>query len=247
MRSDLMKNDMIQILGVTPIDEFPHCGSSQFCKEFCETDKLTIPCQKPDIKDMIEVCVSVSINGFKIICTPQGKKLIIDGVKHVKLMYSAYKSCQSVHCAHFDIPFCEFILLRHPFEKVVCINTAIEHICVHSINCRDVILSVIVLLCPVFKKHCHYIDPCSEDNHGCEDDCHHDNHECEDDCNDDNCECEDDCSCHEEHHNNCRKFPEESSCHEEHHKQYKIKDRENMEEKYDFSNCNTSYYYCDED
>lgn len=183
-----MSNEHIQISGISTISDYPDCQHKHPCKEFCETDKLCIPCQKPDIKDIIEIVVSVSITCFKIICTSEGKKLIIDGLKHIKLLYSADKSCESVHCAHFEIPFCQFILLTNPCDTVACIKTAIEHISVHKINCRDFAVSTIILLCPICERphydedHC---NPCDEDNH-------HKHFTCNEDYNSKDCDCSDD-------------------------------------------------------
>ena len=117
------------------------------------------------MKDIIEVIVSVSITSFKVISTTQGDKIIIDGFKHLKILYTADNDCTSVHSAHFDMPFCDFILLQTPCREVLCIEAAIEHIAAHQISCRGFAVCTIILLCPVFKEHpCtpHPPKPCDE-------------------------------------------------------------------------------------
>ena len=160
-----MNNNTIQVLGITPIQDYPSFPLKYPCKQVSQTDSLCIPCQKPDIKDIIQVTVSLSVTSFKVISTTQGDKLIIDGLKHIKIMYTANNDCSSVHSAHFDTPFCQFILLRNSCREVVCIETAIEHIAPHQISCREFAVCTIILLCPVFKKQPrppHPPKPCNE-------------------------------------------------------------------------------------
>ena len=175
-----MSNEMIQIMGLTPVSEYPQCPPQHPCIEVCETDKLYIPYPKPDMEDIVEVFVSVSIASFKVICSPQGEKLVIDGLKHVKLLYVADESCQNVHCAHFQIPFCTFILLRDKHTNIACIETAVEHISVSKMTSRAFIVSVILFLCPKFRKH-HNDYQCIEKECYLECDCNEE--ECDCDCN----------------------------------------------------------------
>ena len=147
-----MNNNTIQVKGITPSQDYPSFPPKYPCKQVSQTDTLSIPCQKPDMKDIIEVIVSLSITSFKVISTTQGDKLIIDGLKHIKVIYTADNDCTSVHSAHFDIPFCEFILLKNSCRQVICIETAIEHIAVHQLSCREFSVCMIILLCPVFKE-----------------------------------------------------------------------------------------------
>lgn len=149
-----MKNEFIEICGVTPSCDFPQCEPDYPCAEICETDKLCIPCQKPDIKEILRVCVSISVCSTKTICTPVGKKLVINGIKHVKFMYTANNPCESVHSAHFQVPFCSFILLKHWCYKIIDICTAVEHVCVHQLNSSCFSLTAIIFMCPIFKKKC---------------------------------------------------------------------------------------------
>lgn len=172
-----MRNDMIQICGLTDLKDYPHCPPKHPCKEVSYTDTLCIPCLKPDIKGINEVFVNISITSFKIICTAQGSKLIMDGLKHIKILYTAENSCESVHSAHFDVPFCEFILLEEAYSKIFFIETAIEHIAAYQICSREFAVSTVILLCPVFKtchpcpqahKYCCHCRHCCKKNRACD-------------------------------------------------------------------------------
>lgn len=170
-KGDEKMSDYIEIWGVTPASSFPKCSSHCPSNQICETDKLCIPRQKPPMECILQVSVNLSLCSHKIICTPIGKKLVIEGVKHIKIIYVAEKSCQSVHCAHFDVPFYMFILLKDIPYEVIDVCTAIEDIQVHQLDCRCFSLSTIIFGCPKFKKdkkHCSHhiyneIDCCDED------------------------------------------------------------------------------------
>lgn len=165
-----MNKDLIEICGVTPSCDFPKFGPDYPCTEISDTDNLCIPCKKPDIKDILQIWVSVSICSIKTLCTPVGKKLVINGIKHVKIMYVANNSCETVHCAHFEIPFCSFILLKHWCSKIIDICTAVEHVCIHKHNSRCFCLSTIIFICPIFKKKCNCSNQ-GEKKHHCNEDC----------------------------------------------------------------------------
>lgn len=155
-----MSNQTIEILGITPSSHFPECSQCTACTQVCETDLLTLPCSKPSMECILSVCVNVSICSSKIICTPLGKKLVIEAIKQIKVMYISAESCQSVHTAHFEIPFCLFILLDDPCSEVCDVCIVIEHISAKKIDCRSLSVSTIVFACPQLKQN-----PCQPKHH----------------------------------------------------------------------------------
>lgn len=80
--------------------------------------KLVIPPQKPPIECLLDTIVEVEITKNEVIDTPllypedpslQLRKVIVTGVVHIKIKYSADVPSQQVHLAHFDIQFCALI------------------------------------------------------------------------------------------------------------------------------------------
>ncbi|MCT4618910.1 MAG: DUF3794 domain-containing protein [Marinisporobacter sp.] len=147
-----MKKDCIEITGITPYDHFPECPCHYPSGQICETDKMCIPRKKPDIECICQVFADVSVSSYKIIRTPVGKKLVIEGMKHIKLLYVGDEPCQNMHCAHYDIPFCMFVLLKNWEGQIVDIFTGIEHIGIHELDSRCFTVSIIIFACPIFKK-----------------------------------------------------------------------------------------------
>ena len=167
----------VEVLGITPPSHFPQCSPSHPHTQFCEIDKLCIPYPNPNIHELLEVCVSVIICSTREICTPIGRKLVIEGKKQIKIKFSADDPCMSVYSAQFEIPFCTFIVLGDKKHEVIQVCTAIEDITVKRLDSRHLMVTSIIFICPVFKKehecsswssnnnwHCDCHDPCRSPN-----------------------------------------------------------------------------------
>lgn len=99
---------------------------------------LDIPARKPDIEGIVSVNSCIEIISKRVVNTPMvtgytradgvyvpgeeipngecthltGKKLIIEGVIHQKVIYTAMVADQSLHSASFMIPFSTFIIVE---------------------------------------------------------------------------------------------------------------------------------------
>lgn len=96
--------------------------------QFTFNKVLCIPNQKPDIEKIVRLDTKIIINNYTIIKTPvatslegqtlTGCKLIVYGTIKQLVMYVADESDQSVHSAHFEECFCEYIVLPKNFSKL---------------------------------------------------------------------------------------------------------------------------------
>lgn len=151
-----MIDKFVDVSGITPVSQFPKCSPHHPCTELCETDKLLIPHPNLTIHEVLEVCVNVGICSWKEICTPVGRKVVVEGKRQIKVTFVADDPCQTVHCAHFEIAFCTLILLGPNKDDVVQVCSAIEDISVKCLDCRSVAVTTVVFICPVFKNACDY-------------------------------------------------------------------------------------------
>lgn len=148
-----MQNDCIEITGITPPDEYPDICKPHYPHiQICESDKLCVPQHKPNIESICQISAKISVSSYKKICTPFGKKLVIEGFKNIKLIYTADEPCQNMHCSKFKIPFCAFIPLKDSCKEIIDVCVGIEYINVHQISCNCFITSIIFNLFPIFKK-----------------------------------------------------------------------------------------------
>lgn len=150
--------------GITSIEEYPKLKCLKNCKQAIENDKLCIPCEKPDIESINEIKVNVCIDEANVINTILGPKLVLHGRKNVKFIYTANNCEQSLHSAHWSIPFCDFILLdgvKHDdcFNTVKDVFVGVEYACVNSFSLREISICIIFILCPIIKDRC--ADPCN--------------------------------------------------------------------------------------
>ncbi|SFM31445.1 DUF3794 domain-containing protein [Pelosinus propionicus] len=139
----------IEILGITPQSEFPICPPHYPCSQICQIDKLFLACQH-DIQKILKVIVTVTISSFKIINTPIGKKVIVHGFKHIKVISVVDKFC--THSACFDIPFCLFIKLKDFDATITRICTIVEDVSVQCLKNQFLLVSSVIFACPVFKS-----------------------------------------------------------------------------------------------
>lgn len=148
-------------------------GVDNFWTQILIQEKLPITCTKPEIAQITEVNVAVRVIRKKVIVTPctnacpnfegkllSGRKLVVEGELCQTVTYIAACSEQSVHSAHFEIPFSAFIVI--PKTVRVCyqdsekeidslnldyqISSCLEDVFVKDLNPRLVIDHVMLLL-----------------------------------------------------------------------------------------------------
>jgi hypothetical protein len=127
-------------------------------KEFNIEEMLEIPSAKPDMEQILKISVDTIINSTKVIETPlgkslegqkiTGKKIIIKGKLLQKIEYVADELTQSVHAAHFNIPFCTFIVLPEDYEEEdsIYVTSYIEDILIEHLDKRNIYKNITMLL-----------------------------------------------------------------------------------------------------
>jgi hypothetical protein len=109
---------------------------------------LVIPSVKPDMEEIVRVIAEVVIITTKVIRTPinltgssegqilPGWKLVVEGELTQKIEYVADEPTQSVHAAHFNVPFRTYIVLPENFCEPSAVNVVgyIEDIYIQQID-----------------------------------------------------------------------------------------------------------------
>jgi uncharacterized repeat protein (TIGR01451 family) len=104
-------------------------------KQISIDGNLQIPIQKPDAEDILDSIVSVFVATTTLIKTPIGKsyegqnltgwKVIVQGKLLIKIKYVADEATQSVHVAHYEVPFSTFLVLPEDFKKCASIRAEV--------------------------------------------------------------------------------------------------------------------------
>jgi hypothetical protein len=160
-----MKDNCKDICGVTPPVECPECPPDHPCIQLCETDRLRVECPDPDIGELVNLTVTITISKFKVIHTQLGPKLIVNAIKHIRAVYKAADAGQAKFSLSEDIPFCFFILLDDDEHNVAKVATVVEDINVVRVNQRCIAVSTVIFAFPVFRQaHSH----CDDDSIRCD-------------------------------------------------------------------------------
>lgn len=171
-------NDVTDVLNVYP-----------YWMQMYVPEVLTIPPLKPDIETLNAVIISVDIIRSDVIKTPRsysnttppvampnlegklltGRKIIIEGNLCQKIEYTANVGEQSVHSAHFYVPFSSYIVVP---EEIVFhnsdgttttvdsldvnyeVNACVEDVSVCTIDERTILKKVTLLLYAVPVQSC---------------------------------------------------------------------------------------------
>ena len=147
-------SNLIEMHGIA--DMFPVC--SKAFKQFQVQETLCIPPQKPDMEQILSVHARIEITKTTVIETScgisfegqvlTGKKLVIEGKLHQKIEYVADEPLQSVHAAHFVIPFSSFIVLGEHYNCNSDYEVAgyIEDIYIRQVGKRKMFKNVMIFL-----------------------------------------------------------------------------------------------------
>lgn len=132
-------------------------------KQFTVQENVCLPEAKPDIEQITRVMADIVIIHTKVIKTPgtcdapvtslegqtlTGWKLIVEGEVRQKVEYVADEPTQSVHAAHFNVPFSTFIVLPCNFVPgtPVVVTPYIEDIFAKQIGKRCIFKNITILV-----------------------------------------------------------------------------------------------------
>lgn len=146
--------DEDKLYELTTIEEDINCiPEKSLCKEFIKEKTLKIPEVKPKIEQLAKIIIKPKITSYKLISTPIGKKVVIQGQIIEKLFYVADKPEQTVHCAKFSFPICNFIKLNYP-QKIKDIKINLEELLVQMNGKRKIEECLLLFICIIPKQDC---------------------------------------------------------------------------------------------
>lgn len=131
--------------------------------QFFVPEVVDIPCQKPDVETISTVYSCVDIISQRVIKTPilqdptitnwegtllTGRKLVIEGILKQKIVYTAAVDEQSMHSAHFEIPFSVFIIVDEDtsLSQTFKLDTCIEDIFTCRLSHRSIFKNTTIFI-----------------------------------------------------------------------------------------------------
>ena len=152
-------SDLVEFVGVA--DEFPCLeGEEDYWTQLSVAETLEIPEQKPDIEQIAKVVVEVELISQRVVKTPvsycdnlagnklTGKKLILEGYLRQKVFYVADVPEQSVHVAHFKVPFSTFVVIPKATSLYAKfrVDSYVEDIFIKMNNNREIFKNITLFL-----------------------------------------------------------------------------------------------------
>lgn len=172
-----LNNENVNMIGKYPEDKMEKILSSKDYNKWTEfylPKILDIPVQKPDIEGVIELHSHIEIISQRVIKTPvvygyksitgsfingedvansectnlTGRKLVIEGFLKQKIIYTANLDEQSVHSAHFLIPFSTFIIVEKdtPLSQQFRITPYIEDMFICTLSKRSIFSNTTIFI-----------------------------------------------------------------------------------------------------
>lgn len=172
--------DLVDIIGLcNPEDVTEVITEYPYWMQMYIPETLKIPPQKPDIEGINSLDVSVNIFKIDVINTPRsytatnqpvenlegklltGRKVLVQGELCQKVVYTANDTEQSVHSAHFYVPFSAYIVVPEEITFTNSngttttvdssninyeVNTCIEDASISALDARTIYKQVTLLL-----------------------------------------------------------------------------------------------------
>ncbi len=188
---DYVLNNLIEINGICDSEEVNAViNQYPYWKQMYISETLLIPHMKPDVETINSVDVSANIICKHVISTPRsfddsgatpvpmpnlegklltGRKLIVEGQLCQKVVYTAALEEQSVHSAHFYVPFSSFIVVPRDIVFTnadgtqttvdACsvkfeVNVCIEDVSICVLDNRKILKQVTLMLYAVPTQSC---------------------------------------------------------------------------------------------
>lgn len=127
-------------------------------KQMNLTKSLMIPCMKPDVEEINDIHAMIDIIDTYTIATPvgtsnegqilTGNKLVVNGIARLDISYTALVTTQSVHVAHYDIPFSTFLVLPLDYQanRNVGVKGIVENVHYQLDSTRKIYINIAMIV-----------------------------------------------------------------------------------------------------
>ncbi|WP_432401986.1 hypothetical protein [Wukongibacter sp. M2B1] len=85
---------------------------------YSEEKTLFLPTDKPEIKSIYEILISIDIKSHRSITTPIGNVVVLDGLKKYKIIYTENSEIEKVSILNLDTTFNTFTELPKGLEDI---------------------------------------------------------------------------------------------------------------------------------
>lgn len=170
MKCGCSNDQFIDIVGLCDLDSI-NFSTYPYWTQISIPENLLIPEQKPELEQINSLSIGVEVFRSKVIVTPDskweenyegkkltGRKLIVEGALFQTISYTALLEEQSIHTAHFMVPFSAYIVIPakiyvsgisdqvDPLYLNFQVNACIEDVYIKDFCERQIFKNVTLLL-----------------------------------------------------------------------------------------------------
>lgn len=106
-------------------------------------DKLELSCDEPNIQDILDYKADVKIVKCKIIKICSSYRLVIKGIKTIKVRYSSKNTCGKIYIKNFIVPFFQSVPIE-PYVYSISIVPKLSFYDIDILNCNTFIFNNIL-------------------------------------------------------------------------------------------------------
>lgn len=153
--------DNYEVIGVCNVNKWAPIDTMEPWTQISVPQVMMLPDNKPDIEAINKIYNNIEISSTTIITTPcsdipnveglylTGKKLLIEGYICQTVVYTANVACQSLHPAHFKIPFSSYVIINSDADIELdqyCVISCIEDVYAQVLSPRMIFMNVTLFL-----------------------------------------------------------------------------------------------------
>lgn len=137
--------NFINIEGINSEKELPQKPSGELV-EYSEVDYIFVPEDKPEIKNIYEIVMSVESKNTRIINSPGEKLVVVDGIKKFKIMCSEKGETNKAVVLDIENPYNTFFELPKGIKSFDKINIYIADAYFQLIDGRKIYSSILYMI-----------------------------------------------------------------------------------------------------
>lgn len=148
----------INVEGIAKETDFPDKNNGQLIK-YSDSETLFIPSDKSGAKTIYEISIDLNINNDRVVNGPDGKIVVLDGSKSIKVIYTENSTDEKVNIIDIKIPFNTFFEVPFETKDILDVNVFIIDAYFQLIDQRKIYSHFVYLIDVHFDKK--YVKPYS--------------------------------------------------------------------------------------
>ncbi|GFP74498.1 hypothetical protein [Clostridium fungisolvens] len=137
--------NFVDVIGITPENELPNKINGQIV-EYSEVDYIYISENRPKVNTLYQAHIKVEVKSKRIINSPLGQIIVLDGVKKIKLIYTQEGIEEKANIVDCQLPYNTFIDLPNESGNISNIDIHVLDAYFDIINAKKIYVHLLYLI-----------------------------------------------------------------------------------------------------